>query len=76
MAYLRCQYLPFTQIVLVPDLWDQLGFLVTKILGGDSYSRFPLKKEKNSLSPYIFPITSYLQKCMLRRDAAHVRQVP
>ena len=52
-AYLGCQYLPFTQPVPVPDLWDQLGFLVIKILGGDSLSCFPLIKDKESLSPYI-----------------------
>jgi hypothetical protein len=37
-AYLGCLYLPFTQPVPVPDLCDQLRFLVTKILGGDSHT--------------------------------------
>jgi len=36
--------LPLAQPVPVPDLWDQLGFLVTKILGGDSHSIFHRKK--------------------------------
>jgi hypothetical protein len=53
-AYLGCQYLPFTQPVPVPDLWDQLGFLVIKILGGDSHSIFPLIKNKNYLSAHMF----------------------
>jgi hypothetical protein len=39
-AYLGCQYLLFTQPVLVPDLWDQLGFSMTKILGSDSHPSF------------------------------------
>jgi len=39
------------QPVPVPDLSDQLEFLVIKILGGDFHSIFPLIKEKNFLSP-------------------------
>jgi hypothetical protein len=54
MAYLRCQYLPFTQIVLVPDLWDQLGFLVIKILGDNSHSLILLIKDENSLSTSLY----------------------
>ena len=42
------------QPVPVPDLLDQLEFLVTKILGGDSLSRFPLIKDKETLSPHMF----------------------
>jgi hypothetical protein len=41
------------QPVSVPDLWDQLGLLVTNLLGDDSLSCFPLIKDKESLSPYI-----------------------
>jgi len=53
-AYLGCLYLPFTQSVPVPDLWDQLGFQVTKILGGDSHSIFSTNKRQEFLvSPYL-----------------------
>jgi hypothetical protein len=65
------------QPVPVPDLWDQLGFLVTKILGGDSYSIFPLIKDKNSLSPHTFARLiedNNFEGGCFRRDAAHVRQ--
>jgi len=58
-TYLGCQYLFFTQPVPIPDLWDQLGFLVTKILGDDSHSIFPPIIDKNSTSSY-FSISKYL----------------
>jgi hypothetical protein len=58
-AYLGCLYLTFTQSVHVPYLWDQLGFLVTKILGDDSHSLIPLIKNKNFLSPHICQIHTW-----------------
>jgi hypothetical protein len=57
--YLECQYFPFTQPVHVIDLWNQLGFLVIKILGGDSNSLYTLIKHKESLSP---PFSQYLKQ--------------
>jgi len=50
----------------MPDLWDQLGFLVIKILGGDFHSSFLLIKNKNSLS---FSFSIQEDDC---RDAVHV----
>jgi len=55
----------------MPDFLDQLGFLVTKILGGDSHSLIPLIKDKKSLSPHICQIHTRVDD---HRDAAHVRQ--
>jgi hypothetical protein len=76
-TYLGCSYLPFMQPVSVSDLWDQLGFLVTKILGGDSHSNFPLIRDKNILSPHIFHMDKKIESNLKvddRRDAVHVRQ--
>jgi hypothetical protein len=63
------------QPVLVPDFLDQLGFLVTKILSGDSYSIYTVIKDMESLSPH-FPDFSKITILRVddRRDAAHVRQ--
>jgi hypothetical protein len=58
-AYLGCLHLTFTQSVHIPYLWDQLGFLVTKILGDDSHSLIPLIKNKNFLSPHICQIHTW-----------------
>jgi hypothetical protein len=73
-AYLGCYYLPFTQPIPVPDFSYQLGFLVTKILGGNSHSIFPLIKEKNSLSPHICHIRYGDEGEFFRHDATHMRQ--
>jgi hypothetical protein len=72
-AYLECQYLSFTQSDCMPDLRDQLGFLVTKILGDNSHFYFPRIKDKNSLSPP-FSRLPKPTKWKYRRDTAHVRQ--
>jgi len=64
------------QPVPVSDLWDQLEFLVTKRLGVDSLSRFPLIKDKNSLfAPFSRLPQTYIDEVEYRRDVAHVRQV-
>ena len=34
------------QPVPVPDLWNQLGFLVTKILGSDFHFNFSINKKQ------------------------------
>jgi len=57
----------FTQLIHLPRLWDQLGFLVTKILGNDSHFLILLIKDKNSLS---FPPTSPLI-ILVREDDRH-----
>ena len=62
------------QPVSVPDLWDQLGFLVTKILGGDSHSIFSTDKRQEFLVfPHLADIYPYI-RVDDRRYAAHVRQ--
>ena len=47
---------------------------MTKILGGDSHSIFPLIKGKNSLSPHICHIRLDFEGGCFRRDAVYVRQ--
>ena len=66
-AYLGCQYLPFTQSVNEPDLWDQLGFLVTKILGSDYYSLFTLIKKQKIRVSLVFQYHTRVDAYLLRR---------
>ena len=61
---------PFTQQIPISDLWDQLGFLVTKILDGNSHVRFSQIKNKNSLSFHI----SYLPDAYLRVEYSSRRR--
>jgi hypothetical protein len=52
-----------------------IGVPSDQILGGDSHSCFPLIKDKNFLSPYVFQIDKYpYLRVNDIADAAHVRQ--
>jgi len=55
-TYWGCWYLPFMQLIHLPKLWEQLGFLMTKILGNDSHSLILLRKDFPPTSPPIILI--------------------
>jgi hypothetical protein len=62
------------QPVSIPDLWDQLGFLVTRILGGDSHFIFSTNKRQEFLVSLYFPDRHMMSEEDDRRDAAHMWQ--
>jgi hypothetical protein len=55
-TYWGCWYLLFTQLIHLPKLWEQLEFLMTKILGNDSHSLILLRKDFPPTSPPIILI--------------------
>jgi hypothetical protein len=55
--------------VFMFNLWNQLEFLVTKILDGDSHSLFPLIKNKKSLSTSFSYLHIHFKSGWYHRDA-------
>jgi len=53
---------PFTQLISVLYLWDQLRFLMIKILDGNSYSVYTLINDKEFLSPHICQVDDTWQR--------------